>query len=102
MEDLEKPKSEIETQNIQLVKGEFTPDHALSVIIALIDQKINYHKREGFQLWVRNHKSDQETINARIKELETEKIRVKAFLDKLYAEDKMIKIDGQIKLTTTY
>lgn len=87
-------------QNIQLVKGTFNPDKALEVMNALIDQKINFHKIEGIQLWEKNHKNDQEPINKRIQELELEKKNALEFITKMKAAGKNIEINGTLHMTS--
>jgi hypothetical protein len=93
-------KNETTTQNIQLVKGKFTPEQASEVMMALLDQKINYHKIEGIQLWEKNHKTDQEPIFKRIKELEAEKQNVTEFISKMRAEGKEIQIKGTLHMSS--
>ncbi len=85
-------------QEIQLVKGEFTPSQASEIINSLINQKINYHKLEGLQRWERNHQYDQEPLNRRIEELENEKIRAEEFISKIKDEGKNLKINGILEL----
>ena len=94
-------KTEIHAQEIQLVKGEFTPSQASDVIMALINQKINYHKIEGLQNWERNHKYDQEPLNNRINELEEEKRIAAAFISKMREQSKNLKIKGIIEMTAS-
>ena len=67
-------------QNIDLVNGEFNLDDASEVIMALLDQKLNFHKAKRFQLWTRDNKFDSERIDRRIAELEHAKAIVKDFL----------------------
>ncbi|WP_417371816.1 hypothetical protein [Gelidibacter japonicus] len=86
-------------QKIQLVNGEFTPSQASDVIMSLINQKINYHKIEGLQLWERNHKYDQEPLSNRIKELEVERKIASDFISKMREEGKNLKITGILKMT---
>jgi len=83
---------------IKLVAGEFTPLKASDVIMSLINQKINYHKREDAQLWERNHNSNPESLNKRINELEEEKIIAQEFISKIRAEGKNLEIEGFLKL----
>lgn len=99
--ELQKTAS-IETQEkqIQLVKGEFTPSEASDVIMALINQKINYHKLKGLQLWEKSHERDQEPINNRIKELQKEKQIATDFILKMIKEGKNLHINGTIEITT--
>lgn len=94
-------KTEIHAQEIQLVKGEFTPSQASDVIMALINQKINYHKIEGLQNWERNHKYDQEPLNNRINELEEEKRIAADFISKMREQGKNLKIKGIIEITAS-
>mgnify|MGYP005827858651 FL=1 len=94
-------KTEIHAQEIQLVKGEFTPSQASDVIMALINQKINYHKIEGLQNWERNHKYDQEPLNNRINELEEEKRIAADFISKMREQGKNLKIKGIIEMTAS-
>jgi hypothetical protein len=88
-------------ENIQLVKGKFTPSQASEIMIALLDQKINYHKIEAIQLWEKDHKIDQEPINKRIRELEEEKKSAAEFISKMKAEGKKIEIHGTLKMTSS-
>lgn len=94
-------KTEIHAQEIQLVKGEFTPSQASDVTMALINQKINYHKIEGLQNWERNHKYDQEPLNNRINELEEEKRIAADFISKMSEQGKNLKIKGIIEMTAS-
>lgn len=98
-----KKTSEIKTQEqeIQLVKGEFTPSQASDVIMSLITQKINYHKIEGLQNWERDHKYDQEPLNNRINELEEEKRIAADFISKMREQGKNLKIKGIIEMTAS-
>ena len=72
-------KKEITTQNIQLVKGKFTPEQASEVMMALLDQK---------------------PIFKRIKELEAEKQNVAEFISKMRAEGKEIQIKGTLHMSS--
>ena len=67
-------------QKIQLVKGEFTPTEASDVILALIDEKINFHKIQTLQRWEQNHLNNSEDLDDRISQLEDEKQNVKTFI----------------------
>lgn len=85
-------------QKVQLVKGEFTPSQASNVITSLLDQKINYHKIEGIQLWEKDHAIDQEPLKLRIKELEREKQVALDFILSVKNKGKNLKIDGTLLL----
>lgn len=86
-------------RTIQLVDGKFTPSQASDVLVALIKQKISYHKLEELQNWERNHKYDQAPLKNRIKELEGELKRTKDFMSELKESGKNVKIDGVIKMS---
>ncbi|AFU69708.1 hypothetical protein P700755_003033 [Psychroflexus torquis ATCC 700755] len=90
---------EIKVQNIQLVDGEFTPSQASDIISALINQKINYHKIEGLQLWERDHNNDPKPLSNRINELEEEKRHAEEFIAELKAKGKNLKINGILNLS---
>lgn len=100
MEIKETEKMESTSQKIQLVIGEFTPSQASDLLMALIDQKINYHKIENLQLWERNHNTDPNPIKNRIKELENEKKIAKAFISKMRTEGKNINLNGVLEMTS--
>ena len=90
---------EIKVQNIQLVDGEFTPSQASDIISALINQKINYHKIEGLQLWERDHNNDPKPLSNCIDELEKEKRHAEEFIAELKAKGKNLKINGILNLS---
>ncbi|AFL85132.1 hypothetical protein Belba_2583 [Belliella baltica DSM 15883] len=79
---------------VKLVDGEFTPDQAMEILRALIDQKINYHKIENQQNWERNHNIDSEPFFKRIQELEEEKKNIYQYISNLKKEGKSIEIKG--------
>ena len=63
-------------QEIQLVKGLFTPSEASDVVLSLIDQKINFHKIQRLQIWEGNHRCETDQLDDRIAELNQEKDRM--------------------------
>ncbi len=88
------------TETLQLIDGEFTAAEAATVILNLLDEKINFHKIRKLQIWEKDHTMDSEKINARIEALEAEKAKAQKLL-KQYAQDKTrLKVDGSIKITT--
>ena len=98
MEIKKKPTSELQEQKLWIVKGEFTPAQASNVIMSLIQQKINYHKLEGLQLWERNHKFNQEPLNNRIEELELERKAAADFISQMRTVGKNLIINGVITM----
>ena len=99
MESQQVVKDKKTLQNIQLVKGEFTPSEASDVIRALIDQKINFHKIQRMQLWEGSHDGEMGPLNGRIEELQEEKKNAKKFIAKMRGLGRNIKIDGVLKIT---
>lgn len=87
------------TQKIQLVKGEFTPSEASSVIINLINEKINYHKLQRLQIWENNHNSKTDYLDSRIKELEKEKEIATHFINRSEDMGLQLKVNGVLEIT---
>lgn len=98
MENKNSTKTKTTELKVQLVKGEFTSLQASDVLMSLINQKINYHKIEGLQLWEKDHNCDPGPINKRIEELEEEKRTVQEFISQMSAEGENLEINGLLKL----
>jgi len=60
-------------QKIQLVDGTFTPSETADVVIALLQEKINFHKLQRISWCEGNSDSDTQYPDERIAELEAEK-----------------------------
>ena len=90
---------EKETQQIRLIKGEFTPTEASNVIINLINEKINFHKLQRLQTWENNHNSKTDHIDSRIKELEKEKEIAIDFLNMSEDMGLNLKVNGVLEIT---
>jgi hypothetical protein len=86
-------------QTIQLVKGDFTASEASDVMMALIDEKINFHQKQRLQQWEQNHQNNPEVIKERIKQLENEKTVAKAFIEKAKDSNKTIAINGILEIS---
>ncbi len=91
-------KPEEINQKIQLVKGEFTPSEASDVIMALIDEKINFHQKQRLQKWERNHDNSSTELDDRIKQLEKEKQTAKEFLANAANLKSNITINGVLEI----
>jgi len=87
------------TQNIQLVKGEFTPSEAAHVITSLIDEKINFHKIQRLQIWEGDHQCKTGKLDGRIGELEMEKENARELINGLRKLGKNIKINGTLEIS---
>ena len=92
-------KSDTIKQKIQLVKGEFSPSEASDVIMSLIDEKINFHRKQRFQKWEQNHKNNSVELDNRIIQLEKEKQTAKEFIDNAKLLKNNITINGILEIT---
>ncbi|WP_141672831.1 hypothetical protein [Flavobacterium crassostreae] len=92
------------SQNIPLIKGIFTPSEALEVVMALLDQKINFHQKQRLQKWELNHKSNLKEIDDRIQALENDKQLVKNFVNTAKGLQTKVTINGllEIALVTSH
>lgn len=91
-------KTEGVSQRIQLVKGDFTSEEASDVIMALIDEKINFHQKQRLQKWEQNHKNNSDDIDDRIRQLENEKQKVKEFIIKAKNLKSNLSINGILEI----
>lgn len=87
------------TEEIQLVKGSFSPLEASQIILSLINEKINFHKIERLQIWEGNHNCETEPLDKRIEELEKEKVNAKKIIEKAKEIGAQIKINGVLAIS---
>lgn len=99
MAQKEQPQLEKEAQKIQLVKGEFTPTEASHIIMALIDEKINFHKLQTLQMWEGQHQSKSDQLDGRILELEKEKQIAQKFINSTKGLGHKLKINGILEIS---
>lgn len=99
METAEKVKIQQDQQQIQLVKGEFTPAEASDIICALLDEKINFHKLQRLKLWEGSHGCKTNQLDLRIQELEDEKQIAREFISGNRDTGKSLKITGTLEIT---
>ncbi|MEM8999378.1 MAG: hypothetical protein AAGB24_03870 [Bacteroidota bacterium] len=86
-------------QTIQLVDGSFTPSEAMDVILALLDEKINFHKLQRLSWCEGNSSANTKYPDGRITELEHEKMVVKNFINSIRNEGKRLRIDGILNIS---
>lgn len=98
MQTKELEMTKVANHSVQLVKGEFTSLEALDIVIALIDEKINFHKLQRLQIWEGNHVCKTDYLNDRIVELEQEKQAIKDFISKTRIKGAKLKIKGTLEL----
>ncbi|MEJ2583713.1 MAG: hypothetical protein P8Z38_01290 [Robiginitalea sp.] len=99
METIEKVDSKKATQQIELVKGTFSPSEASDIICALLDEKINFHKLQRLKLWEGNHGCQTGQLDGRIGELEKEKQIAREFISKIRQSGRELKITGTLEIT---
>ncbi|MEA1784919.1 hypothetical protein U1E44_02345 [Arenibacter sp. GZD96] len=85
-------------KTIQLVDGTFTPSEANDVIMALIDEKINFHKIQRLQIWEGNHQSETNGLDNRIQELEKEKRTARSIFNEARGQGAKILINGTLEI----
>ena len=84
-------------ENIQLIKGTFTPADARNVLLGLINYKINFHHMKKFSFEERYGKKDLPT-DARLLELENSKRVIIAIIDEAGEKDKKLKMEAVITI----
>ena len=87
------------TQNIQLVKGEFTPSEASHILMSLLDEKINFHKIQRLQIWEGDHKCKTGDLDSRIDELLREKKIAQEFIQSTRGLGQNLRINGTLEIT---
>ncbi|NEV93976.1 hypothetical protein G3567_07430 [Psychroflexus sp. YR1-1] len=93
-----KETSAVKDKKVKLVDGEFTPTQASDILIALIDQKINYHKIENLQHWEQDHNNDPKPYMMRIQELEKEKEAIDRYISEFRKAGKKLRVSGILTL----
>ena len=86
-------------QKIQLVDGTFTPSETSDVIIALLEEKINFHKLQRISWCEGNSATDTRYPDGRIAELEAEKNTIREFVAQVRNEGKKLRINGVLEIT---
>lgn len=99
LETLENVESKGTKQQIELVKGAFSPSEASDIICALLDEKINFHKLQRLKLWEGSHGCQTAPLDGRIQELEKEKQIAREFIGKNREAGRKLKITGTLEIT---
>lgn len=94
-----KPTTVRTQQKIQLVDGTFTPSEASDVILALLNEKINFHKLQRISWSEGSTNANTEYPDSRIQELEKERKIIKEFISNVRNEGKKLRIDGILNIT---
>lgn len=101
METLATTKTPQTKQQVELVKGKFTPSEARDILSALIDVKVNFHKIQRLQRWEGQHNCDTGDLNSRIAELVLAEEHGKEFIQAVRGQGKNVKISGTLVLEIT-
>lgn len=94
METLEKIE-----QKIQLVDGTFTPSETADVVLALLDEKINFHKLQRISWCEGAIEADTQFPDGRIAELQNEKEIAKKFIAQVRHMGKSLRINGVLEIS---
>ncbi|MCO5723934.1 hypothetical protein [Robiginitalea marina] len=86
-------------QDVQLVRGTFTPSEAADVILSLLDEKINFHKLQRLRWCEGYFKADTSYADQRIAELEAEKVLARNFIRQAREQGKCLNIKGTLEIT---
>ncbi|MEM8506960.1 MAG: hypothetical protein AAF717_03985 [Bacteroidota bacterium] len=86
------------TQKIQLVDGIFTPSETADVVLALLNEKINFHKLQRISWCEGSVDADTEYPDGRIAELEKEKAVTKEFVAQVRHMGKKLRINGILEI----
>lgn len=89
----------ITQQEVQLVRGSFTPSEAAEVILALLDEKINFHKLQRLRWCEGYFKADTSYADQRIAELEAQKVLARNFIRQAREQGKCLNIKGTLEIT---
>ena len=93
-------ESQIKTsQKIQLVDGTFTPSETADVVLALLNEKINFHKLQRISWCEGSADADTKYPDSRIAELEKEKVVTKEFVTQVRHMGKKLRINGILEIS---
>lgn len=86
-----------ETNQHDLIKGEFSPEDASEIINHLFAKKINFHERRNFSDEIRLGEVDQNS-KERIQELKESKALLNEFLKYAKEQGKNLRIESTISV----
>jgi len=84
-------------EQYKLIDGTFSPEDAKTVLLTLVNDKINYHKMEHFS----NHErfgKDLKHSAKRIEELEKLSVELVQQLNTAAAQNAQVKVNGYIQM----
>lgn len=86
-------------QKIQLVDGTFTASETADVVLALLDEKINFHKLQRISWCEGAVNADTQYPDGRIAELLKEKEITKEFVAQVRHMGKKLRINGVLEIS---
>lgn len=87
------------TQKIHLVEGKFNPSEASDIMEALIRERINTHKIQELQSWIRNVNCKTDHLNQQICELLDEKKDAKDLIAEARKKGIPLSINATIEIS---
>lgn len=99
METQVKDQTTSTIQQLELIRGKFSPTESSELLKALFEQKINFHKIKRLQEWEGNHDSETAPFKERIHELETSLSKAQEFISEHQDSENTISINAVIVLT---
>lgn len=87
----------IDQDNLEVIKGTFTPEEALEVIDHLIKKKINFHQHRNFSSEIRFGHQDTDSLD-RIQALREIRRSVERIVTDAKNEGKQLKVNANINI----
>lgn len=87
-----------EKLEFNLVLGNYTPEEAATVLLSLINSKINYHELDAFRQRERGE-GDPKRSERRIAELSESRAHVRSLLERSKKDGLRISVKGVIEIT---
>lgn len=84
-------------KEIKLIDGVFSPSEANSLLISLIDNKINYHKIDDFSYHIRTERHPHHS-KERVDELLETKAQLRSWMTLVQQQSAQLKIKGIISI----
>jgi hypothetical protein len=82
-------------KEIKLIDGVFTPNEAKSLLVTMIDNKINYHKLDDFSYHIRTDRHPHHS-KERVEELLETKAQLRSWIDLI--QHSSLKIKGTVTI----
>ncbi|RAI89383.1 hypothetical protein [Algoriphagus yeomjeoni] len=92
-----KQKTLTDTNQQDLIKGEFSPEDAMEIINHLFSEKINFHGMRSFSNKVRFGEIDQ-VSEARIVELKQSNVELNEVIKSAKSQGKTLKIESVVTI----